>query len=160
LFTTLFISESVAQKVLTIRNTETGKTRTLKPGRKLQLQTKHSGIFIKATIESIKDSVITFYTPDEDDQLLRDYKLSEIKAIQKPTTFHKVSYFTGSLLLVGGAYYAILANHISEGSPYDDSPARYRAIGILALGVAITPFLIKPKTYEIGQKYELIIEDR
>jgi hypothetical protein len=146
LFSTVFCESLKAQMVLEAKNKETGKTRSFKFGEKIDIMPEGYDYFIKAVIQEIKDTSITFYTPDESEKLLREYGLSQINAIKKATTLHRIGYFTGSVFLIP-AVYTIASSGLLAGDTSKDAWIT-TGIGAGILGLAITPFLIKPKVYE------------
>jgi hypothetical protein len=158
----LFLCSTVfGQKVIELKNKETGKTRILKSGSKLQFKTIHDSTYLKAKIVQIKDSVIVFYIPEFEDGLpLMDVKISDLKEIKKPTRFHAITRGAGAVLLPVGTF--LLLNGVltltrgDSGTRSQSVSSTFIGLGITALGAA--PFIFKPLEYNLSKEWAISVK--
>jgi hypothetical protein len=151
-FLFLFIFTTNAQQLLI--KTSDGKVRAIKSGQKMHFKLHDDIDFTKGKIQSFTDSSIVVFMPDEDDVLLQDIKIKDIKSIKKTSTMHKLAQGGGALFMVGGAAMIFEAPSIAGE---DGSDWLVRGVGVVTLAVGLIPYLIKPKTYVQGENAEFSI---
>lgn len=140
---------------LYLTDTINHKTREIKAGKTLHLKTADMENFEKAKIQSFNGQSIVVILPNEDDGTVMEIPLTSIIEISKITCLHKTSQAIGAACMVVGAY--ILFN--SGGLAGDDgSSGPYIAGGAVLLAAGVVPYLIKPKTYQIGKTHTAIIK--
>lgn len=142
---------SFAQKTLELTDNKTGKTKTFAIGKKIRYKGVEDTDYEKVKIQNITDSTLVFFLPDEDESSpVREVKLNEIYSFQKATTLHNVSRILGGLFMVAGA--STMANS-SGYAGEDGSSGAYIGLGAGMVAVGVIPFLIKPKTYILGDTH-------
>lgn len=140
-----------SQDSLLVKDTQTNKIRVFKPGYSFLLITKDVPVYRRVKILEIKDSTILFSFP-EDDTLSEGWeKLSDITEIRKATKLHTFAYGLGAVFMVNGAAFILEGNNIVN----NDNAIVGRGIGVISFGLGLTPFLMRAKTYEIGDRYKL-----
>lgn len=169
IFINLFIFTtylSSGQNVLQLKNTETGKTRILKPGMKLHFKSTQDASFVKGKIVQIKDTSIVIYCPDysEEDPLV-DLPMTELQSIKKATTLHSISRSIGSVLIPVGTYLFINGiltlsrdNQFQGAKTYDEDLTKaltFTGGGFMIGGVI--PFLIKTKVYDFSKEWTVSV---
>lgn len=139
------------QKQLELKDTTSGKLKVFKIGQTIRYKGLEDTDFEKVKIQNITATTIVFYLPDEDESSpVREVPLSEIKSIQKATTIHNVTRVIGGLLMVGGAYTMASSGALAGD---DGSAGTYIGLGAGMLAVGVIPYLIKPKTYVLGETH-------
>src|ERR1700749_4523817 len=140
-----------AQNVLQIKNSKNGKTIKIKNNNKITLLSSSDSVFVTGKIKQIKDNSIVLYFPDEED-LLREYDITSIQQIKKRTCFHNVARIAGmGLMPVGGFIFITGFFFALDGTTSNASPATWMLEGAAIFWLGLTPHLIHPKTYDIGQ---------
>lgn len=143
------------QKQLELKDTTSGKLKVFKIGQTIRYKGLEDTDFEKVKIQNITATTIVFYLPDEDESSpVREVPLSEIKSIQKATTIHNVTRVIGGFLMVGGAYTMASSGALAGD---DGSSGAYIGLGAGMLAVGVIPYLIKPKTYLIGETHTATI---
>ena len=143
------------QKQLELKDTTSGKLKVFKIGQTIRYKGLEDTDFEKVKIQNITATTIVFYLPDEDESsTIREVPLSEIKSIQKATTIHNISRVIGGLLMVGGAYTMASSGALAGD---DGSAGTYIGLGAGMLAVGVIPYLIKPKTYVLGETHTATI---
>jgi len=143
------------QKQLELKDTTSGKLKVFKIGQTIRYKGLEDTDFEKVKIQNITATTIVFYLPDEDESsTIREVPLSEIKSIQKATTIHNISRVIGGLLMVGGAYTMASSGALAGD---DGSSGAYIGLGAGMLAVGVIPYLIKPKTYVLGETHTATI---
>jgi hypothetical protein len=143
------------QKQLELKDTTSGKLKVFKIGQTIRYKGLEDTDFEKVKIQNITATTIVFYLPDEDESsTIREVPLSEIKSIQKATTIHNVTRAIGGLLMVGGAYTMASSGALAGD---DGSSGAYIGLGAGMLAVGVIPYLIKPKTYVLGETHTATI---
>ena len=139
------------QKQLELKDTTSGKVKVFKIGQTIRYKGLEDTDFEKVKIQNITATTIVFYLPDEDESSpVREVPLSEIKSIQKATTIHNVTRVIGGLLMVGGAYTMASSGALAGD---DGSSGAYIGLGAGMIAVGVIPYLIKPKTYVLGETH-------
>jgi len=139
------------QKQLELKDTTSGKLKVFKIGQTIRYKGLEDTDFEKVKIQNITATTIVFYLPDEDESSpVREVPLSEIKSIQKATTIHNVTRVIGGLLMVGGAYTMASSGALAGD---DGSSGAYIGLGAGMIAVGVIPYLIKPKTYVLGETH-------
>jgi hypothetical protein len=149
---------SFAQRVLNIKSTSTSKVRVLKNESKIQFTLKGDSSLIKGVIQLISDSSIVMLLPEDENTMVKEYKLSEFALIKKPTALHSIARIAGApLLIIGGI--SFIAGTMSTISPRDGESGGpvTMGVGAGALVLGILPYLIKPKTYDLTKDCELVV---
>lgn len=143
---------SFAQKQLELKDTVSGKVKVFKIGQTIHCKGLEDTDFEKVKIQNITATSIVFYLPNEDESSpIREVPLSEIESIQKATTIHNIFRVVGGLLMVGGAYTMASSGALADSG--DMSSGAYLGIGAGMVAVGVIPYLIKPKTYELGKTH-------
>jgi hypothetical protein len=154
LFILLFTGASIAsygQKTLELTDKQTGKIKTFAIGKKIRYKSVEDSDYEKGKIQNITDSTLVFFLPDEDENpSLVELRLDEIQSFQKSTTLHNISRILGGLFMVAGASTMANANGYAGE---DGSSGAYIGLGAGMVAVGVIPFLIKPKTYILGETH-------
>lgn len=140
------------QQQLQLTDKKTGKTKTFKISQNIQYRSIQDAEFEKATIQNITaENIIVLFLPNEDEgNNLLEAPLTSIHSIRKATCFHKTTQAIGALFILGGAYTMASANSLA-GEDGSSGPYIGLGAGIFVLGVL--PYLIKPKTYILGETH-------
>ena len=149
----VFLSTTANAQQLLIK-TSNGKVRAIKQGQSMHFKIHDDIDFTKGKIQSFTDSSMVVFMPDEDDVLLQDIKLKDIKSIKKTSTMHKIAQGGGALFMIGGAGMIFEAPSIAGE---DGSDWLVRGAGLVSLAVGLIPYLIKPTVYVQGANAEFSI---
>jgi hypothetical protein len=158
---------SFGQNVLELKNSETGKTRILKSGAKLQFKTINDSVFIKGKISQIKDESIVIYCPDFIEEFpLMDVSVNEIKEIKKATAFHSISRTLAKVLLPVGTFFftsgiiTLARDSEFQGQKgYDEDKTKSLTItGGVFMVAGVIPFLFNQKVYDLKKNWTLSIK--
>ncbi|MFL5729263.1 MAG: hypothetical protein ACJ75J_07225 [Cytophagaceae bacterium] len=155
------------QNYLNIRNKNTDEVKMIQTKKTFFFKLNGDSSFTKGVIQQIKDSSVVIYLPNEDENALVEYQISDFSAIRKPSKFHSISRIVSApLLVVGGV--ALMAGTIETISPKssgiggdtvstksNEGPILL-GIGAGAMGLGLLPYLIKAKTYDF--KKDCILE--
>ena len=140
------------QKQLELKDTVSGKVKVFKIGQSVRYKGLEDTDFEKVKIQNITATTIVFYLPDEDESSpVREVPLSEIKSFQKATTIHNITRVIGGLFMLGGAYSMASSAALADNS--GNSTGTYIGLGAGMLVVGVIPYLIKPKTYVLGETH-------
>lgn len=145
---------ATAQNVLQIKNSKTGKIIKIKNNNKITLLSSSDSTFTTGKIKQIKDNSIVLYFPDDED-LLREYDISLIKQIRKATCLHKAGKIAGMVLMPVGGFMFISGIFFALDNSGDVSAGPWLAGGAALFGLGLIPHLIKPKTYDMSEGYQL-----
>lgn len=143
---------SIAQNNLEVLDTKNGKIRTFKTGTSFLFIPSNDSIFLKGKIQSTTPQSITLMLKEEDNRIVK-YQASDFTIIRKPTTLQYISYAAGTLFMLGGTYFILTGQNIT------DNHWQNRGIGAIGFAIGLTPFLINPKTYEKGDRYKFQISN-
>lgn len=160
LFLTLLLSlatlSAFGQKQLELTNTVSGKVKVFTIGKTIRFKGLEDTDFEKGKIQNITATSIVFYLPEEDEgSTIREVPLSELNSIQKATTIHNISRAVGAFLMVGGAYTMASSSALADNG---GSTGAYLGLGAGMVAVGVIPYLIKPKTYLLGQTHTAVIK--
>jgi hypothetical protein len=151
----LFFAVFVVQaQSLQIKNSKSGKIRTLKANRSFSFKLSEDDDYKKGKIQSFTDSSIVIFMPEEDDIQLREVKLKDLYAVKKMSGLHKVSYAAGTVLMIGGVGTLLEAQNIVDD---DGSAWLVRGVGVIVTAIGLVPYLIKPKEFVQGKNAEFKI---
>jgi hypothetical protein len=159
-----FISPSFSQNFLELKNTQTGKTRVLKPGAKLLFKSNRDDDFIKGKIVQIKDTSVVIYCTEYDEELsLMDVNINNFTVIKKPTLFHSIWRTSGSVFTPVGGYLFLnglfsLIRDNDQKSYTKDQAVAYTATGFALTAIGLAPFFIKPKAYDLKKDWTLSVK--
>jgi hypothetical protein len=158
---------SFGQNVLELQNTQSGKTRILKSGTKIQFKTIDDSVFVKGNISQIKDGSIVIYCPDfSEESPLVDLTVNDIKEIKKATTFHSISRSLAKVLLpVGTFFFANGIITLAKDSEYqgvkqydEDKTKSLTTAGGVLMVAGVIPFLFNQKVYDLKKDWTLSIK--
>lgn len=139
------------QNKLVIQHKEKNKQRIFKTGNTFQFITKSDSLYNKGKILNISEQDITFLLPNNEPKDTLTVALDEFLVISKPSGLQYTSYIIGSMLMLSGAYTVL------EGPEIANNHWQSRGLGVVGFAVGLVPFLINPKTYSIGETYQLAI---
>jgi hypothetical protein len=160
-----------AQNYLNIKNSKTGKVKVIENDKTIFFKITGDSSFNKGIIQQIKDSSVVIYLPDEDENSLVEYRISEFSAIRKLGKFHSITrivsiplLMVGGIGLIAGIPSTLSSKKTSVGLGGDtiqetnNQGPILMAVGGGALALGLLPYLIKPKTYDF--KKDCILEIR
>lgn len=141
-----------SQKTLQLTSKSNGKIRSFNIGQTINYRLYPEDDFEKAKIQNITgDSVIVLYLPNEDEGCnLEEVALKDIHSIRKATCFHKTTQAVGAFFILGGAYTMASANSFAGD---DGSSGPYIGLGAGMFVLGVIPYLVKPKTYILGETH-------
>ncbi|MCF8366324.1 MAG: hypothetical protein K9H16_11115 [Bacteroidales bacterium] len=148
LFTTLAVH---AQQYLVVQKWGSVKNYKYEVGDELSFQTKNGDFFVKGIISGLNDSSLTL-----DNHY--DVKLNNISKVFR--TRHFLKGLSGLFFIRGGvAYVAIVGLNgvIHNESPMIDEQTLIISAGMIAIGVAMKPFIVKKMA--IPEKWQLKVLD-
>jgi len=150
----LFFSvPSFSQKELVVKSLKKHKKRYFKEGNRFLFMTVQNPEYKKGQIEKINDSSIVFFFPEAMEDSTKEISLDSITLIRKPTRFQYITYGLGTLFMLNGTFF------ILEGPAVTSTPLLNRGIGVVSFAFGLIPFMLQPKTYDIGEHYTLHVKE-
>jgi hypothetical protein len=155
------------QNYLNIKNSRTGEIRMIDNEKTIYYKITGDSSYTKGVIQQIKDSSVVIFLPNEDENALMEYKISDFSSIRKPGKFHSIAriisapfFVVGGITLMAGAIGTISPRSSGLGGDTIEEDRSQgpvlMAVGAGALGLGMLPFLIKAKTYDF--KKDCILE--
>lgn len=146
-FTLFFfiLSFKISAQDLVLKDIQSGKEKTLKPGTSFQLTTRDTPEYYRAKLLEVKDTSIIVFLTDYDASEEKELSITNIASITKPTKLHYAAYAVGSAFMVNGMFFLLVGPEVT------DSPFLNRGMGVVSIAIGLIPFLKSVKTYTIGE---------